>query len=71
MLTDHKPLTYASPHQVRHFNFIYQFTTDIQLVSGLQNTVAAALSRVNVISMREAISLQEILQYQESDTQMK
>lgn len=56
--TDHKPLTSEkgrasadkSPRQTRHFDFILQFTDDIQHIAGLQNVVADALSRVHAIS---------------------
>lgn len=51
--TDHKPLTSAisstterSPRQTRHLSFISEFTTDIRHVSGKQNVVADALSRI-------------------------
>ena len=54
VLTDHKPLTYAlsaradrhSPRQARHLDFIAQFTTDLRHVSGTDNSVADALSRI-------------------------
>jgi cleavage and polyadenylation specificity factor subunit 1 len=56
--TDHKPLIFAfrhnrdkcSPRQFRHLDFIAEFTTDIQHVSGKENIVADALSRVDAIS---------------------
>ena len=56
ILTDHKPLTFAlsthsdkfSPRQVRHLDFISQFTGDIRHVSGGANAVADALSRAAV-----------------------
>ena len=52
VLTDHKPLTHSlkckpdrhSPRQVRHLDFISQFTTDIRHVTGTGNLVADALS---------------------------
>lgn len=55
VFTDHKPLIYAlravsdrySPRESRHLDFIAQFTTDIQHLSGDQNPVADALSRVH------------------------
>ena len=55
---DHKPLIFAfrhnrdkcSPRQFRHLDFIAEFTTDIQHVSGKENIVADALSRVDAIS---------------------
>ena len=56
--TDHKPLTCAfcqksekaSPRQVRHLDFIGQYSTDIRHVSGKDNVVADTLSRIEVIS---------------------
>ena len=54
--TDHKPLTFAignsavqSPSQTRHLSFISEFTTDKRHLSGKQNVVADALSRVNTV----------------------
>ena len=53
ILTDHKPLTFAlksnhnrSPRQLRHLDFISQFTNDIRHVKGTDNCVADALSRI-------------------------
>ena len=54
VLTDHKPLIYAlssrpdrhSPWQVRHLNFISQFTTDLRHIQGSANTAADTLSRL-------------------------
>ena len=54
--TDHKPLTYSllcssdryTPRQIRQLDYISQFTTNIQHVSGNDNPVADALSRVVV-----------------------
>ena len=56
VFTDHKPLTRAltsrgtqhSLRQVRHLDFISQFTSDIQHVKGANNPVADALSRIEV-----------------------
>lgn len=53
--TDHNPLTFAfqqrnekaTPRQLRHLDYIGQFSTDIQHVSGKDNIVADALSRFN------------------------
>jgi len=58
ILTDHKPLTFAfhqkrdmcSPRQFNHLDFVSQFTTDIRHISGQDNVVADALSRVEVIT---------------------
>lgn len=59
VFTDHKPLTYAlrtnsdkySPREIRHLDFVSQFTTDIRHVSGKDNVVADALSRVEINSV--------------------
>ena len=58
IFTDHKPLVYAlrnasekySPREVRHLDYISQFSTNIQHVSGVENTAADALSRIHGIS---------------------
>ena len=52
VFTDHKPLTFSlpfssdcyTPRQIRHLDYISQFTTNIQHVSGNDNPVADALS---------------------------
>ena len=54
VLTNHKPLTHSlpskpdkhSPRQVRHLDFISQFTSDIRHVTRQGNPVADALSRM-------------------------
>jgi hypothetical protein len=54
IFTDHKPLIYAfqqkrdkcSPRQFNHLDFVAQFTTDVRHISGQDNVVADALSRV-------------------------
>ena len=61
VLTDHKPLTYSlfcnpyrySPRQVHHLNFISQFTSDIRHVSGTDNPVGDALSRVDIQAIHQ------------------
>jgi hypothetical protein len=58
IFTDHKPLTFdfhqkrdkCSPRQFNHIDFISQFTTDIRHISGQDNIVAYALSRVETIT---------------------
>lgn len=53
ILTDHKPLTTTflknkdsyTPRQMRHMDYIAQFTTDIRYVKGTDNAPADALSR--------------------------
>lgn len=63
LFTDHKPLTYAfrqkadkaSPRQLRHLDFIAQYTTDIRHISGSDNVVADALSRISSIQTTHPI----------------
>ncbi|GFX44634.1 transposon Tf2-6 polyprotein [Trichonephila clavipes] len=63
--TDQKPLIYAfqqkadkcSPRQLRHLDFISQFSTNIQHVPGTQNLVADALSRIEIDSISQASCL--------------
>ena len=58
VFTDHRPLTTAihsrnptwSPRQHRHFAEISEMTTDLQHISGKNNVVADALSRVFTIT---------------------
>lgn len=76
--TDHKPLTHAfqqksdkaSPRQLRHLDLIGQFTTDIRHISGKENVVADALSRVNEISMPCTIDYEELAKAQETDPEL-
>lgn len=57
ILTDQKPLIHAfkqradkaSPRQCRQLSYISQFTTSIRHITGSENTVADALSRVDLI----------------------
>jgi cleavage and polyadenylation specificity factor subunit 1 len=59
IFTDHKPITYSfqqkrdkcSPRQFNHLDFVAQFTTDVRHISGQDNVVADALSRVESITV--------------------
>lgn len=61
IFTDHKPLTYSlfshsdrySPRQVHHLDYISQFTSDIRHVTGSDNPVADALSRININAIHQ------------------
>ncbi|GFV32543.1 transposon Tf2-6 polyprotein [Trichonephila clavipes] len=63
--TDQKPLIYAfqqkadkcSPCQLRHLNFISQFSTNMQHVPGTQNLVVDALSRIEIDSISKVSCL--------------
>lgn len=77
--TDHKPLVYAfsqkpekaSPRQLRHLDFISQFSTEIVYLSGSENNVADALSRLNEISMPVNTTTKEFQAAQEEDNELK
>lgn len=83
--TDHKPLTYAflqnnekaSPRQLRHLNYISQFTTDIQYIPGEENIVADTLSRIESVTVidfdqiaQEQATVPEFKQLYESNTRL-
>ncbi|CAK1579001.1 unnamed protein product [Parnassius mnemosyne] len=77
VFTDHKPICYAfhirkdkcSPRQYRHLDFISQFTTDIQHISGKDNIVADTLSRVEELA--QPINLVTLAKMQDVDTELK
>ena len=74
--TDHKPISFAfhdrknncSPRQYRHLDFISQFTTDIRHISGKDNVVADALSRVEELS--EPVNLKVLAESQVDDPEL-
>jgi len=76
ILTDHKPLTFAfkqknekaSPRQQRQLQYISQFTTSIQHISGSENIVAEILSRIEDVSV---IDYEIIAQVQETDEELQ
>ncbi|UYV85023.1 hypothetical protein LAZ67_X004325 [Cordylochernes scorpioides] len=76
ILTDHKPLIYAfkqknekaSPRQLKHLQYISQFTTDIKYIKGTDNIVADALSRVDAIT---TIDYEEIAKEQTGDSELQ
>lgn len=79
VLTDHKPLTFAfqqktekcSPRQIRHLEFISQFTTNLRHVSGNKNAVADALSRIFEIQVPSSIDYDEMARAQETDNELR
>ena len=62
VLTDHRPLTYFllsspnrhSPRQIRHLDYISQFTSDIHHIQGSNNQAADALSQVQAVSQNSS-----------------
>ncbi|BHF67339.1 hypothetical protein SprV_0301036500 [Sparganum proliferum] len=73
--TDHKPLTYAlkakpdrySPREVRHLDYISQFTADIRYVRGSDNVVADALSRPDINTHTSDFDLAKLADLQTAD----
>ncbi|BHF80355.1 hypothetical protein SprV_0702348100 [Sparganum proliferum] len=73
--TDHKPLTYAlkakpdrySPREVRHLDYISQFTADIRYVRGSDNVVADALSRPDINTFTSDFDLAKLADLQTAD----
>lgn len=68
--TDHKPLIHAlkklddslkaTPMRIRHTFYISQFGTSIEYLSGSQNVVADALSRIAEINCPEVFDYKEL-----------
>lgn len=77
--TDHKPLIFAfhqktdkvSPRQLRHLDFIAQFTTDIRHIEGSKNTVADTLSRVEEIQLPSPTDFAAIANEQKRDEELR
>ena len=75
IFTDHKPLIYAfqqnldktSPRQTRQLLYIAEFTTDIQFISGRDNVVADAMSRINSILIPSPINLEDLAKAQNDE----
>ncbi|GBM34926.1 hypothetical protein AVEN_41469-1 [Araneus ventricosus] len=76
---DHKPLIYAftqkhekcSPRQIRHLDWIGQFSTDIWHISDSLNVVADSLSRISEIEMPSLIDYKEFAKAQLSDEEFQ
>lgn len=81
IFTDQKPLIYAfkqkldkcSPRQQRHLDYISQFSTDIRHVKGSSNTIADALSRIeiNSIASPTTLNFEEFAATQSNDNELK
>nr|VZI25624.1 unnamed protein product [Spirometra erinaceieuropaei] len=73
--TDHKPLTYAlkakpdrySPREVRHLDYISQFTAVVRYIRGSDNVVANALSRPDINTLTSGFDLAKLADLQTAD----
>lgn len=78
VFTDHRPITFAfvqnvekfSPRQTRQLDYIGQFTSDIRHISGKENVVADALSRLETITAPSPINYNELATGQVNDTEL-
>lgn len=79
IFTDHRPLTYVfsqksspndTPRRIRQLDFISQYSTNIQHISGRDNIVADALSRIEQIDMPSPINYAELAKCQLSDQEL-
>ena len=79
--TDHKPLntraltsrsTQHSPRQIRHLDFVSQFTGDIRHVKGSDNLVADALSRIelNALTTHQGTDFEDMATAQANDQEL-
>ena len=88
VITDHKPLTFAfttqssklTPRQIRHLDFISQFTTDVRHIKGSDNAVADALSHIEANALHSDsadavfppnIDFKDIAAAQQHDTELQ
>lgn len=78
--TDHRPLTHAfskigtnseTPRRTRQLLFISEFTSDIRHISGNDNVVADALSRVATIYCPTVLDYEQLAVSQKSDVYIK
>ena len=78
IFTDHKPLIFAftkkglsSPRQERYLEYIAQFSTDMQYISGTGNFVADTLSRISQITLFNDQYYENMAQAQLGDEEFK
>ncbi|CAH8479027.1 unnamed protein product [Schistosoma curassoni] len=80
VFTNHKPLTNAlkaradkySPREVRHLDYISQFTSDIRHVKGQDNQAADALSRLEMnVLQQSTVNFETLRNEQEQDLELQ
>lgn len=77
--TDYKPLVTAfeqksekaSPRQIRHLDYVGQFTTNIEYVVGKDNITADFLSRIETIDFLSTLDYSKLQTQQENDKELK
>ena len=77
---DHKPLTFAfiqksdkaSPRQMRHLDYVSQFSTEIVHMTGPMNITADTLSRINAVSLKaDSIDYEAMAQQKQHCNELK
>ena len=77
---DHKPLTTAmynssdkyTAREIRHLDYISQFTTDLRRIKGENNTVADTLSKIELSTLNKDILNQDLIaDRQKSDSTLQ
>lgn len=79
IFSDHKPLSFAfqqrsekcTPRQLRHLEFISQFSTDIRYLPGNENVVADTLSRIYSVEFPNQIDYKVLAQKQINDPELE
>ncbi|GBO04253.1 Gag-Pol polyprotein [Araneus ventricosus] len=79
IFTDHKHLVYAfrqkrepaSPRQLRHLDYIGQFSTSMQYIKGEENVVADTLSRITTIDTPSPIDYKKMAEEQKTDAELQ
>lgn len=78
IFTDHRPLTFALdsnsthlPHEERYLQYISSFTRSIRHISGKNNFVADAFSRVEAIATPTVINYDDIAVEQKHDPELQ
>lgn len=61
----------ASPRQVRHLDFVGQFSTKIFHLSGKENVVVDALSRLEAINCPDDVNYNILAEEQRKDPELK
>ena len=77
--TDHKPLTFAfknvnenaTPHQMRHLDYIGQFTTDLQYVPGSENILADVFLRIEMVAVPSVLPYEQLAEEQKKDEELQ
>lgn len=76
IFSDHKPIIFAYQQKSnkaspRQLDFISQFSTDIQFITGKNNITADFLSRIETIDFSSSIDYQKLQTHQETNSELQ